>query len=274
MILPRTSVEVSYCRTWFGNFVGTDDRALSAADFDSFSITAPSDPRLPGGGGYTVSGLYDLKPASFGRRADLFLTYSDNFGSESEQWEGVDVSISARPRPGLLLQGGTNTQRRTTDRCEVVAKVPESAAGDPYCASKSDFITQVKLTGSYTVPRLDVQVTAAVQSQPGPGIAANFTATNAIVAPSLGRSLAGGANNVSVNLIPPGTMYGERMNQLDLRIGKIPAARGRADDGERGSVQRAERQPGAHPECRVCQLAGPQSILNARFAKLVLLLDF
>jgi hypothetical protein len=273
-ILPRTSVEVSYFRTWFGNFTVTDDRALSAADFDAFSITAPSDPLLPGGGGHTVSGLYDLKPASFGRRADLFLTYADNFGSQSDRWDGVDVSINARPRPGLLLQGGTNTQRRTTDRCEVVAKVPESAAGNPYCASKGDFITQVKLTGTYTVPRLDMQVTAALQSQPGPEIAANYTATNAIVAPSLGRNLSGGANNVSVNLIPPGTMYGERMNQLDLRVGKILQLGGVRTTASVDLYNALNVNPVLTESAAYATWRRPQGILNARFAKLVIQLDF
>ena len=55
----------------------------------------------------------------------------------------------------------------------------------------------------------------------GPEIQANFVATNAIVAPSLGRNLAGNTQNVSVNLVEPGTMYGERLNQLDLRVGKM-----------------------------------------------------
>src|SRR5256885_10584625 len=49
-----------------GNFVLTDDLAVGPADFDKFTLTAPKDPRLPGGGGYPVVG-YDIKPAKIGR---------------------------------------------------------------------------------------------------------------------------------------------------------------------------------------------------------------
>ena len=50
---------------------------------------------------------------------------------------------------------------------------------------------------------------------------ANYVATSAVVMPSLGRSLSGGAQNITVNIVPPGTLFGDRLNQVDLRFGKV-----------------------------------------------------
>jgi hypothetical protein len=121
----------------------------------------------------------------------------------------------------VLLQGGISTGRTTTDSCEIRAALPETAVLNPYCATNGGFVTQYKFLGAYTIPRADVQVSGTFQGLPGPVIAANYVAANAVVQPSLGRPLAGGAANVTVNLVAPGAMYGERLNQLDMRIGKI-----------------------------------------------------
>jgi len=58
-------------------------------------------------------------------------------------------------------------------------------------------------------------------------LAANYAAPNSIVARSLGRNLSGNAANVTINLVPPGTMYGDRVNELD-RIAVLVEIRGRA----------------------------------------------
>jgi hypothetical protein len=46
------------------------------------------------------------------------------------------------------------------------------------------------------------------------------------VAPVLGRSLSANAPNVTVNLVAPGTMYGDRVNELDFRVAKLLRFRG------------------------------------------------
>jgi Carboxypeptidase regulatory-like domain len=249
-LFARTSVDVAYFRRAYQNFWITDNRAVSASDFDRFSITAPSDPRLPGGGSYTVSGLYDLKPTSFGRPADNFVTLASKYGKQVERWQGVDVNLSMRPQAGLRLQGGVSTGRTLTDICDVAEKVPEmllsvatpANATTPqvlavstnntdairnqwipaqYCRQSSPFLTNVKFAGSYTIPRADVLVSGTFRSVPGPEIYANYTATNAVIQPSLGRVLSGGVANLPVTIVEPGTMYGERLNQVDMRFGKI-----------------------------------------------------
>jgi hypothetical protein len=198
-IASGVSLDVGYYRTWFGNFSVTDNRVLTPADFDRFSILAPSDPRLPGGGGYEVSGLYNVKPAMFSVPADNLITFVSKYGKQINHWNGVDVTLNARPRPDLMLQGGTTTGRTTTDNCGIVDDLPELVTTTPasMCHQQFKFLTQLKLIGTYTVPRVDVQITATMQSVPGPEILANYTATNAVVAPRLGRSLSGGAANTT-----------------------------------------------------------------------------
>jgi hypothetical protein len=226
-LLPRVALSVYYFRRWYGNFIVTDDRAVVASEYTPFSLTAPgTDARLPNAG-TIVTGLYDLNPTAFGRALDNYLTFSKNYGKQIEHWNGFDVTMNARPRAGVLLQGGLSTGRTSTDNCEVAVQVPESlrvgGVWTPleYCHQDTKFVTQVKALGSYTVPRVGVQISGTLISLPGPLILANYNAPNAVVAPSLGRSLSGNAANITVGLQSPGTMYGERLNQVDLRVAKI-----------------------------------------------------
>ena len=199
---------------------------VAASDFSLFSITAPTDARLPNGGGYAISGLYDLNPSKFGVPAQNVNTFSDQFGSQTEHWNGVDVSANMRAR-GLLLQGGISTGRTVTDNCQIVAALPSLLTSGStvtplaYCHANSGFITRGTFLAAYTFPRINLLVSAAFQSVPGPAITGNFVASNALIAPSLGRNLsAGTTSNDTINLVAPGALYGERMNQLDLRVGK------------------------------------------------------
>jgi len=136
-------------------------------------------------------------------------------------------------------------------------------------------LTQAKLLTTYTVPRIDVQVAATIQSSPGVAILATYAATNAVVAPGLGRNLSGGAANMTVNLVQPGTLYGARSNDMQLRLAKlIRAGRTRTTASvdiynvfNTNTVLTQNNTYGA-------SWLQPQSIPYARWVKLVLQFDF
>src|SRR5688500_18896400 len=110
-ILPRVSVEVGYARRWWGNFTVTDNQALGPADYETWTLMAPVDPRLPGGGGYPLV-EYEVRPEAGSRVAQNYVTFETDFGpARINYWHGVDVTGTARMANGLTFQGGTSTGR-------------------------------------------------------------------------------------------------------------------------------------------------------------------
>jgi hypothetical protein len=218
-------VDVGFFRRWFNNFTVTQNRAVTPENFSTYSIPVPVDARLPNSGG-TMGGLRDVNQDQFGR-IDNYVTAADNFGGQIEVFNGADFSANARLK-GFVIQGGISTGRVTQDTCGIVVAHPEvtvtttigNAQSTTMCHVQTPFLTQAKLFTTYNVPKAGVGVAATFQSLPGPLVAANYIAGNAVVSPSLGRPLSGGVANTTVNLVTPGTLYGERLNQLDLRFTK------------------------------------------------------
>ena len=68
---------------------------------------------------------------------------------------------------------------------------------------------------------MDILLSGSFQSVPGPAITATNVFSNAVIAPILNRNLSSNATNATVNIVQPNTLYGERLNQLDLRFGKL-----------------------------------------------------
>jgi hypothetical protein len=219
-VLTRMSVEVGYFRRWLQNFTVNDNLAVIASDFDPFSVTAPADPRLPGGGAYVVSGLYNVSPAKAGQ-TNTYTTWADTAGEQTQMYNGVLVNVSARMTNGLTLQGGVNTGKTVTDNCGVRNVLPEIAPVDPYCRNDPGFITRATGLASYEIPKVEVLLSGTFRSDQGTPLAANYVVTSAEAARSLGRPLSGSAPSVTVNLLEPGALWGDRVNAVDLRVAKI-----------------------------------------------------
>ena len=219
---PGLSLNIGYFRTWYGNFMVTDNQALTPADFSPYCITAPSNATLPGGGGEQICGLYDIDPARFGL-TDNLVTLSSNYGRQTDVYNGVDVTVSLRFGSGGLLSGGVGTGRTVTNNCAVLMDSPEKR----FCRVTVPFAgqTQMKFSGAYPLP-WDIQASATYQDLPGIPISASYVASNAEIRPTLGRNLGacGGAGictaTTTVELIEPNTMREGRIRQLDIRLSK------------------------------------------------------
>jgi hypothetical protein len=245
-VAPRVGVTGGYYRRWFGNFYTLDNTLTAASDYTQFSVPIPSDPRLPGGGGGVVTGVYNLNTNKVGQVQDLAqLTSSVGNVEPTEYWHGIDLGVNARLRKGVVVQGGTSTGRTVQDNCALRSVLPEtypwstviitqalrgdSAAGltQTFCRIVTPFQTSFRGLVSYIVPKADVQLSATWRSDPGVELQANYVVTNAVANSGpqpLGRNLSSG--NITVNLIPRGTLFGDRLNNLDLRMAKIFRYRG------------------------------------------------
>jgi hypothetical protein len=226
-VLPRVAVEVGYQRRWLVNSLVTDNRARSAADHTVFGVTVPTDSRLPGGGGGVLNGLYNVTPEASLRLNDNFQTLSSNVADWTQVSNSINLNVTARMRNGLVLQGGFNSGTNTNDYCDIRSLVPEwtvilaQSPTNPWCDTSSGWVTRATALGSYTIPKVDVQVSGTLRSDPGGQLAANWTAPNSATV-GLNRPFAGlGSQTITVNLIEPGTLYGERVNQIDMRFAKI-----------------------------------------------------
>jgi hypothetical protein len=248
---PGLSVTGGYYRNWAGNFRVQDNLAVTPADYQPFCVTAPADARLPGGGGYQVCGLYDVSPAKFGQvntlvtPASRYETRTQVYGPSGKincgypgSLAGIasrgngttcgtsdffGVGVNTRFGMGIQLGGGVDTGRTVTDNCLVINSPQQLLNCHVIAPFKAQ--TQVKAFATYPLPAA-FMMSATFQNLSGAPFEANYNATNAEIAPSLGRNLAAcGARipctaTATVPLIAPMTVFLGRRTQLDLRLTK------------------------------------------------------
>jgi hypothetical protein len=240
-LLPRLALEVGYNRRWFGNFFVTDNLRTTAADYQAWTLTVPQNSLLPDAG-ETVT-YFNVTPAASARGAQNYQTFETDYAPARRQyWHGVNVSLNGRLRNGLTFQGGTATGRGVRNTCELFAALPElllvANVNQPLesCDVKEPWLTSFRGLVAYTIPKIDVLVSANMRSVPGASLGmgstsatngtslnANYNVPNLVVQQSLGRLPANGLPNgtTSVNLLNPGQRYGDRINQVDMRFAKV-----------------------------------------------------
>jgi hypothetical protein len=248
-LVPRLSVEFGYNRRWWGNFFVTDNTLVGPADYDRFSLPVPQHENLPDGGSSAT--YVAITPAAALRGAQNYMTSETDYGdARTAYWHGVDFTATARMASGITVQGGTSTGRGVRDTCAITSALPEllvtATATDRIdsCNVTEAWTTSFRGLASYTIPKLDVLVSASMRSitttpvggvvaSNGATLQANYVVPNTTIQQALGRLPAGGlaTGTTTVNLMVPGQLYAlERISLMDLRFAKIIRFGGRRAD--------------------------------------------
>jgi len=264
-IVPRVSASIGYFRRIQGNFYVMDNEAYGPNDFTEFSVIAPGNSLLPDSGGYTLGGFLDQVEV---RQPQNVIKGASQFGKQRGHWDGFDVSVDARLRNNLYVQGGAGIGKAMSDVCEIADDVPEvmffpfppagqaiqpgiqatvrdqngavqGVGGAPgpnggtwtsrlYCRQETPWQAQYKTLASYMLPWYGIRISGTWQSIIGPQLAGfttysetanNATTFSRATMTTLGRPLAYNAS--ALNVIEPGTAWGDRLNQFDLRFTKV-----------------------------------------------------
>jgi hypothetical protein len=224
-ILPRVSAELSYIhRTFHGFFVTNDLNRDVNRDWLHYTIVAPVDSRLPDGGGYPIN----VSIANTTAAARNFLTPESTYGDGGKEresfYDGVNFNVNARMANGLFVSLGTQTGRRVDDDCHVQKNYGNPNLRD--CRSFTPFQTTIRGLGSYTVPKIDVLISATLRSQPASALGANWVVPNTTILALLGGVAPPGFNltgNTTIDLTDSEhLLYADnRRTQVDMRFAKV-----------------------------------------------------
>lgn len=182
-IRPGWSMTGSFFRRRYYDQDWTDNLAVTAADYIPFTFIGPTDPRLPGGGGETITS-YNLDPAKFGQ-TDNFVTLSDNF----RVYNGFEVTADLNlPASGFIITSW-GLGKQEIDTCT------HGRLEDPnnlrFCNFTSPWRHIFKLTGGIPLP-YDFIVSGDFQVFDSPGAGLGSTAPFVRA-------------NLTVNTLPDGT---------------------------------------------------------------------
>jgi hypothetical protein len=239
-VLPRVALDFQFTHHSFGNFIAAYNTTRPPSAYQSFCVTAPTDSRLPSGGGNQICGFEDLNPSFFASVPFFQVQKASNFGDVSDVYTGYDLNANVRLPRGGAVAGGFSMGHEVTDICAVagqasvtyagVAGVLASSAGTLapafaavatpstlFCHVQPPFQAGVGGFAFYPLPWFGLNASATLQNRPGPQITAAYTVTTAQVQ-NLGRPL--GLGTATTALIAPGTIYGDRVTQVDFRLGK------------------------------------------------------
>ncbi len=199
-LLAGLGIEVSYNQRNFYELIWTNNLAISLSDYTVLNVP---DPR---GNGQTLP-VYSVSPSKFGQLNAI----DTNSANNSQLYRGVDVTFNMRTVGGGQVYGGTSTGHSVSNICDVTD--PNSLRFCDQTQYHVPWLTLFKIAGSYPVP-YGFRVSGTFQSTPNAALTQIYVVTRA-QAPGLTQA------SVNVPLNEPGTLYNDRVNQLNFTLARV-----------------------------------------------------
>ena len=244
-LLPRVSADVSFTHRTFHGFFVTEDlnrQGDLGSYYETYTLTAPQDQRLGDGGGYPITVFVPTAAANRVAPRRFYMRESALGTERDSAWDGFDITLNARLAGGFRAQVGTTTGRAKVNTCAVDVLYNQAEGNSPSgpdprgCNDVEPWQTTLRGLASYTIPRVDVLVSATLRSQPPQEIDATWRVPNSVIAAALGHLPPGatptGNTNVPLTDNEHRAWADERRTQVDMRFAKIVRFGGtRADIG-------------------------------------------
>ena len=207
-------------------FFTTNNLLRTLGDYDAFQVANP----LAGYEGRMIT-VYNLRADKRGDVDNL----DTNTTSNRDIYSGFELSFNARFPGGGNLFGGIDFGRETFNRCDspfdpntfrfcdttggdgeaqALTRVPNALPGSSL-RSSPPYLAAFKMAGDYQLP-FDSVISFVARSLPGRERHILWSVPRAAF-----RAVGGRTQSVRVRLNPPGSIYNERVNVLDLSFGKL-----------------------------------------------------
>lgn len=216
-LMPRLSVTAGWYHRTFHDILLEDYVDRSRADYSPVTVVSPLD-------GEVITS-WNLAPA----KLPLAQRMDTNATSDRKQiYNGIELGFNARVPGGLTVFGGTAHQRTQTVTCDQ----PDDPNLLRFCDQRNYDLplqTDFKLNVSYPTPFWGLQLSGVFQSYQGKPAQTDWLVTRttryaadcigpctpgALVIPALTEA------SLTIPLVPRGTQFLDRHNQMDLRVGK------------------------------------------------------
>jgi hypothetical protein len=208
---PGLGISANYYHRRFYDITYTTDLDKPFSVYTPFEIL---DPRLNG----QKMTVYNLDPAYVRKLNELDTTSRSN----TSTFHSFDVGFNARFHNGAMVTGGTASGLSRSRTCDVA---------DPNATWLCDdynydvpWRTTFKMSGTYPLP-YGIRLSGVFQSTAGDRINQTYTLTPAVFLAQTGVPLTV-SSITGLRLNDPGSVYADRVNQLDFTFAKTFITRG------------------------------------------------